>query len=100
MVLAKMGFAFMPEYSVTANSMLGRPLIEPEVRRTVMIVSMRGRPYSPAGKAFVRAVHANTWSNWYFPGMRDDSLRHIDTGPWRTWARQAINWLRPHLINT
>ena len=63
MVLAEMGFAFMPEYSVTANSMLGRPLIEPEVRRTVMIVSMRGRPYSPVGKAFVRAVHANTWSN-------------------------------------
>jgi DNA-binding transcriptional LysR family regulator len=63
MVLAEMGFAFMPEYSVTASGMLSRPLIEPEVTRTVMIVSMPGRPFSPAGKAFARAVHANDWSN-------------------------------------
>ena len=61
MVLAEMGFAFMPEYSVTLGGMLSRPLIEPEVKRTVNIVSMPGRPQTPAGEAFVRAVHAHAW---------------------------------------
>ena len=61
MVLAEMGFAFMPEYSVTLGGMLSRPLIEPEVKRTVMVASMPGRPYAPAGEAFIRAVRAYAW---------------------------------------
>ena len=54
MVLAGMEFAFMPEYSVTLSGMLCRPLIEPEVSRTVMLASMPGQPHSPAGAAFMR----------------------------------------------
>ena len=61
MVLAGMGFAFMPEYSVTLSGMLCRPLIEPEVSRTVMLASMPGRPHSPAGEAFMRAVKVHDW---------------------------------------
>jgi DNA-binding transcriptional LysR family regulator len=61
MVLADMGFAFMPEYSVTASGMLSRPLIEPEVMRTVQMVWMPGRPHSPAGDAFIRAVRGFFW---------------------------------------
>ena len=56
MVLANMEFAFMPEYSVTASGMLSRPLIEPEVTRTIKMAWMSGRPHTPAGEAFVRAV--------------------------------------------
>ncbi|MDP7341969.1 MAG: LysR family transcriptional regulator substrate-binding protein, partial [Alphaproteobacteria bacterium] len=61
MVLAEMGFAFMPEYSVTLSGMLSRPLVEPEVKRTVQLAWMPGRPHSPAGQAFIRAVHAYAW---------------------------------------
>jgi hypothetical protein len=62
MVLANMGFAFMPEYSVTSSGMLSRPLIDPEVTRTVKMAWMPGRPHTPAGEAFVRAVQAYPWS--------------------------------------
>ncbi|MCH8113178.1 MAG: LysR family transcriptional regulator substrate-binding protein, partial [Proteobacteria bacterium] len=61
MVLAEMGFAFMPEYSVTLPGMLSRPLTDPVVERNVMMVSMAGRQYSPAAAAFVRAAHIQDW---------------------------------------
>ena len=61
MVLAGMGFAFMPEYSVTLPGMLSRPLTDPVVERDVMMVSMAGRKYSPAAAAFVRAAQIQDW---------------------------------------
>ena len=61
MVMAGIGFAFMPECSVTFAGLLSRPLIEPEVARTVLLVAMPGRPHSPAAAAFVRAVRAHDW---------------------------------------
>lgn len=42
MVLARIGFAFMPEESVTWPGLLQRPLFEPEVQRTVAAVTMPG----------------------------------------------------------
>ena len=61
MVMAGIGFAFMPECSVTLNGLLSRPLVEPEVARTVMLASVPGRPHTPATAAFVRAVRAHNW---------------------------------------
>jgi len=61
MVLAEMGFAFMPEYSITQNGMLSRPLVDPEVTRTVTIASMPGRPFAPGAEAFIRAVRSYAW---------------------------------------
>ena len=61
MVLARLGFAFMPECSVTLPDLLQRPLIEPEVRRTISMVSMPGRPYSPATAVLLRAAKAFQW---------------------------------------
>ena len=61
MVLARIGFAFMPEYSVTLPGLLQRPLIEPEVEREVCLASVPGRPFSPAVSAFVRAAHGFAW---------------------------------------
>ena len=56
MVQAGLGFAFMPEYSVTLPRVLARPLIEPEVVRAVLAVEVRGRPRTPAAKLFVEDV--------------------------------------------
>jgi DNA-binding transcriptional LysR family regulator len=62
MVSARIGFAFMPECSVTHIGVLGRPLVEPEVRRTVEIVRMPGRPLTPAASAFLHAAQRYHWS--------------------------------------
>ncbi|WP_353645209.1 LysR family transcriptional regulator substrate-binding protein [Mesorhizobium sp. WSM2239] len=61
MVLARIGFAFMPEYSVTSPELLQRPLIEPAVARTVSLASVPGRSYSPATAAMVRAAQSFDW---------------------------------------
>ncbi len=61
MVLARIGFAFMPECSVTLPDLLQRPLIEPQVSRTISLLSVPGRPYSPATAAMVRAAKSFPW---------------------------------------
>lgn len=61
MVLARIGFAFMPECAVTLPELLQRPLIEPEVTRTISLVSVPGRQYSPATAAMVRAAQIFDW---------------------------------------
>lgn len=61
MVLARIGFAFMPECSVTLPDLLQRPLTEPEVSRTISLLSVPGRPYSPASAAMVRAAQSFRW---------------------------------------
>ena len=61
MVLARLGFAFMPECSVTLPELLQRPLIEPEVSRVISLVSVPGRQYSPATAAMVRSAQSFLW---------------------------------------
>ena len=61
MVLAGIGFAFMPEYSVTLPGLLQRPLIDPSVERTVVAVTVPGRKYSPAVEALMRATQTFAW---------------------------------------
>lgn len=61
MVMARIGFAFMPECSVTLPDLLQRPLTEPEVSRTISLLSVPGRPYSPATAAMVRAAQTFRW---------------------------------------
>lgn len=61
MVLARIGFAFMPEYSVTLPGLLQRPLIDPEVKREICLASVPGRPFSPAVSAFVRSAQSFAW---------------------------------------
>ena len=61
MVQAGLGFAFMPEYSVTLPGLVQRPLTEPEVTREVALVTPRGRPHTPAMAALVRASRTFAW---------------------------------------
>lgn len=58
MVLAGLGFAFMPEHSVTVSGLLTRPLVDPVVERSVVAVEVRGRKRSPAAVHFFDAMHA------------------------------------------
>lgn len=62
MAAAGLGFSFIPEYSVTVPGLVTRPLIEPEISRTISLVTVRGRPYSPALGAFLRECKAEKWA--------------------------------------
>jgi DNA-binding transcriptional LysR family regulator len=60
-VLAGIGFAFMPEYSVTLPGLGQRPLVEFTVERKVALATAPGRPHSPASAAFLRAAGSFAW---------------------------------------
>lgn len=62
MAAAGLGFSFIPEFSITIPGIVTRPLIEPEVVRTISLVTVRGRPHSPALGAFVREARAEHWN--------------------------------------
>jgi LysR family hydrogen peroxide-inducible transcriptional activator len=61
MVTAGLGFTYIPEYAVTVPGLVTRPLVEPEVFRTVSLVTVRGRPHSSAVGAFIRAAKHYRW---------------------------------------
>jgi DNA-binding transcriptional LysR family regulator len=54
MAAAGMGYAFMPELSVDQAGVVARPLVQPEFWREVALVTVRGRPHSPAIGVLVR----------------------------------------------
>jgi DNA-binding transcriptional LysR family regulator len=58
MIKAGLGFGFFPEFCVTDPGLVLRRLVEPEYVRTIMLVTVRGRPHSPAVGAFVRQARA------------------------------------------
>jgi DNA-binding transcriptional LysR family regulator len=61
MVLAGIGFAFMPEYSVSLPGLMQRPLIEPEVERQIAAMTVPGRKFSPGLESFMRAANGFPW---------------------------------------
>jgi LysR family hydrogen peroxide-inducible transcriptional activator len=62
MVKSGLGFGFMPEFAVTDPDVVVRPLVEPEYWREVKLVTVRGRPHSPAVGAFVREAMQAKWN--------------------------------------
>jgi LysR family transcriptional regulator, hydrogen peroxide-inducible genes activator len=71
MVMAGMGIAFIPEYSVLLPGLQTRPLVAPEVLREVALVTVAGRRFSPAVASFVRAIKAYKWPST--DGLDDSS---------------------------
>lgn len=62
MVRASVGFAFMPEYSVTHPDSVRRPLVDPAVDRTISLITVPGRKHSPVVAAFIRTVRTHKWA--------------------------------------
>jgi DNA-binding transcriptional LysR family regulator len=61
MVAAGLGFAFMPENAARFPGVVALPVVEPEFWRTVNLVTVRGRPYSPGVGALVREAMRKKW---------------------------------------
>lgn len=72
MVLAGLGFTYIPEFAVTLPGLVARPLVDPEVRRTVQLVTVRGRPHSPTVGAFVREARRFAWAGKVAPPPAGD----------------------------
>ncbi len=54
MIRAGWGISAIPEHAVVSDGIVVRPFVDPPVMRTVYLVTVRGRPHTPAIGAFVR----------------------------------------------
>ena len=70
MVAAGLGFAFLPANSSRHPGIVALPIIEPEFWREVSLVSVRGRPHSPAVGAMVREAMSKRWFGAKALGMQ------------------------------
>jgi DNA-binding transcriptional LysR family regulator len=61
MVQAGLGIAFIPEFMPLLPGLTTRPLVDPEFRRDIKLVTVRGRPHAPAVGAFVHTVLRQNW---------------------------------------
>jgi DNA-binding transcriptional LysR family regulator len=61
MIMAGLGVTSMPEFSPVLPGLMTRPYVEPEIKRTVSLVTVGGRRHSPALAAFVKSVKGFDW---------------------------------------
>ena len=61
MVLARLGVAFMPQYSIVVDGIGSRPLVEPEVSRQVTVVTLAQENPSPVVQTVLRETTAWDW---------------------------------------
>lgn len=61
LVLAGLGCSIMPEYLPALPGISSRPVSEPEVARTISLVTVAGRRHAPALDAMVRLAQRYPW---------------------------------------
>lgn len=61
MIKAGLGFGYFPEFAVVDPEVVKRPLADPSFSRTVSLVTVRGRPHSPAVGAFIKQARQERW---------------------------------------
>jgi LysR family transcriptional regulator, hydrogen peroxide-inducible genes activator len=61
MVLAGMGISFLPEFLPVLPGIQTRPITEPEVARDVVLLTVAGRPFTPALSSFHQAIRRYDW---------------------------------------
>ena len=63
MVAAGMGICFLPEYSALHPGIRHRLVANPDVVRTVSVVSVAARDLPPAARSFIKAAREYDWTN-------------------------------------
>lgn len=61
MIAAGLGIGLFPELSERAKGVIGLPLSDPAMQRTINLVTLRGRPHSAAVGALVREARRFRW---------------------------------------
>ena len=74
MIKAGLGLGFFPEFSVTDQDLVVRPLVEPSFHRTLYLATVRGRPHSPAVGAFVQAARRFPWPASRLPASASETI--------------------------
>ena len=64
MILAGMGCSVVPEYLPTMPGIGTRPLIEPEITRSIVLATVSGRRYSPALRALLSMAKMHDWMSF------------------------------------
>jgi len=82
MIKAGLGFGFFPEFSITDPALVTRPLTDPKFTRRISLVTVRGRPHTPAVGAFVSEAR-----NFMWPRRTDPPVRH----GWADKARDLLH---------
>ncbi|OFX06238.1 MAG: hypothetical protein A3E78_15225 [Alphaproteobacteria bacterium RIFCSPHIGHO2_12_FULL_63_12] len=70
MIKAGLGVGYFPEFSMNDPEVILKPLVDPSFSRTVNLVTVRGRPHSPAVGAFVKQARLQKWPAATFAGER------------------------------
>ncbi len=63
MIVAGLGCAFMPETMPVLPGIVRRLLIDPEIERTISLVTVAGRRFSPAVKILVALARTHSWKS-------------------------------------
>ena len=61
MIAGGLGFGFMPQSCVKHPMVVARPMVDPEFWREINLVTVRGRPHSPAVGALLREAMRARW---------------------------------------
>jgi DNA-binding transcriptional LysR family regulator len=73
LIASGLGVCLLPEHLGATSGVCMVPLVEPQVSRTVSLVTVSGRRQSPATMRLVRAAMAYAW-----PGRSNGDVRQID----------------------
>lgn len=61
MVQSGLGICYLPEYAIIVPGIRTRPVIDPEIKRSVCLATVAGRRFSPAVAAFMREATTYRW---------------------------------------
>ena len=61
MIIAGMGCACLPEHMALFPELQTRPLVDPEIYRTISIATVRGRPHTPTVDTFSQVCCSMEW---------------------------------------
>jgi DNA-binding transcriptional LysR family regulator len=81
MVAAGFGIIFAPEHSPRLSSLSAIPVEGDPVRRSIHLLVMAGRPYSPALDAFVKIARVRDWSRTGIDDYRANFYGGAASGP-------------------
>lgn len=62
MIVAGLGCACMPEHSIIQPEIRTRPLVEPQITRTIALATVRGRRHTPVVDLFSRLCRSMKWT--------------------------------------
>lgn len=56
LIMAGLGFGVFPESSIATPGIVTRPLVDPPIERTISVITVRGRPHTPALAALLKEI--------------------------------------------